>query len=61
MAPCPPSPVSLERLDAEQPTHKELLKDNITAHQRESMSIFNLFLSVNLSISEVSQFSQLTT
>lgn len=61
MDPCPPSPASPARLDAEQLNLKELLKDNITAHQKESMSIFNIFLFVNLSISEVLQFSQIAT
>lgn len=61
MDPCPPSPASPARLHAEQLNLKELLKDNITAHQKESMSIFNIFLFVNLSISEVLQFSQIAT
>lgn len=61
MAPSPPSPASPARLDAEQLNLKELLKDNTTAHQKESVSIFNILLSVNLSISEVLQFSQVAT
>lgn len=49
--------VSLARLNADEPNLNELLKD-ITANQKDSMSIFNLFLSVSLSISEVSQLFQ---
>lgn len=52
---------SLARLGAEQSSLNELLKDDITTHQKESNSFFNLFFFVSQIISEVSQFSQVAT